>query len=333
LFPNTIPPFAGASVTMGADDPASAHELELRWAGIRAHNRWLSDFCAEVAPGRRLGVAQLLFEDVERALEEIRFAATAGLLGGVLIPNPAADSCLPQLHAPEYEPIWAECEALGLVVTTHGGGGVPDYGPYPSTPIMMFLEFGWYAMRPLVRLMMSGVFERHPGLHFVMTEAGNGSIPETLEMLEWMLLQVRAAGDVSVENRFGAFASQSLSLRPSEYWHRQCFLGASFMTPRDARARHETGVDRVMWGADYPHTEGTFPYTAESYRHTFADIDVTEVALMLGLNAARAYRLDIDALGAVAKEIGPRVEVVHRPLAPEEFPPPGAGTMAFPRVA
>ena len=46
IFPNTIPPFfpGGALVTQAP--PADAHDLELRWAGLQAHNRWLADFCA-----------------------------------------------------------------------------------------------------------------------------------------------------------------------------------------------------------------------------------------------------------------------------------------------
>ena len=54
LFPNTVPPFYAGSPLFNAPDPTSARELELRWAGIHAHNRWLADFCAEL-PGRRAG--------------------------------------------------------------------------------------------------------------------------------------------------------------------------------------------------------------------------------------------------------------------------------------
>ena len=52
VFPNTVPPFF-PSRSLIATAP-SADEFELRWAGLRAHNRWLADFCA-AAPGRRAG--------------------------------------------------------------------------------------------------------------------------------------------------------------------------------------------------------------------------------------------------------------------------------------
>lgn len=79
VFPNTIPPFFPSSSLMAP--PATAEDFERRWAGLRAHNRWLADFCA-AAPGRRAGVFQILLGDVDEAVREIRWAAAAGLKGG-----------------------------------------------------------------------------------------------------------------------------------------------------------------------------------------------------------------------------------------------------------
>jgi predicted TIM-barrel fold metal-dependent hydrolase len=319
LFPNTIPPFFNGSPFFGAPDPKDARELELRWAGIRAHNRWLVDFCGEV-PGRRAGIAQILLDDVDTAVAEVQWVKEQGLMGGILLPNPNADSSVPQLHAPVYEPLWTECESLGLPVNTHGGGGGPSLGAYPSTPVMMFLEFGWYAQRPLVRLIFSGVFERHPDLKFVLTETGNSWVPDLLESLDWFCHQMRTARPNSVEAHFAGPTVGELSLMPSEYWARQCYLGSSFMGPKDCALRYRTGLDRVMWGADYPHAEGTHPYTMEALRYTFAGVDATEVEMMLGLNCAAAYGFDVDALDAVAAEIGPRVDEVAKPFDPTEIP-------------
>ena len=64
IFPNTIPPFFPGGALVTQIPPADAHDLELRWAGLQAHNRWLADFCART-PGRRAGVAQILLHDVD----------------------------------------------------------------------------------------------------------------------------------------------------------------------------------------------------------------------------------------------------------------------------
>ena len=73
IFPNTIPPFFPVASLVTQPPPADAHDLELRWAGLQAHNRWLADFCAR-RPGRRAGIAQILLHDVDRAVDEIRWA-------------------------------------------------------------------------------------------------------------------------------------------------------------------------------------------------------------------------------------------------------------------
>jgi predicted TIM-barrel fold metal-dependent hydrolase len=316
VYPNTIPPFFPGSPVL-ARDPLDV-DLELRWAGVRAHNRWLADFCREL-PGRRAGVAQILLNDIDAALSEILWVKDAGLFGGVLIPNPAPDSHLAPLHAPVYEPVWALCEELQIPVNCHGGAGLPDLGPYPATPALAFVEFGWYAQRPLVRFLFSGVFERHPRLTFIMTEQGNSWVPGLLAGLDWSYHRMRTVPN-SPEQHFGREIAEGLSLRPSEYWDRQCYLGASFMGPHDCMVRDATGVERIMWGSDYPHAEGTHPFTMESLRYTFAGVDPTEVQLMLGSNAARAYGFDLDALATVADRVGPRVREVATPLAPDEFP-------------
>jgi predicted TIM-barrel fold metal-dependent hydrolase len=52
-------------------------------------------------------------------------------------------------------------------------------------------------------------------------------------------------------------------------------------------------VDRLMWGSDYPHTEGTFPYSQEQIMKDFMGVPETEVYQMVRGNAAQLYGLDI----------------------------------------
>ncbi|MCY4272838.1 MAG: hypothetical protein OXF00_09360 [bacterium] len=63
LFPNTQPPFAPPAAT-SFEAPPYSDNFEHRWAGLRAHNRWLADFVSQ-APARRAGVAQVFLGDVE----------------------------------------------------------------------------------------------------------------------------------------------------------------------------------------------------------------------------------------------------------------------------
>ena len=86
IFPNTIPPFFPAVSLVNQAPPANAGDLDRRWAGLQAHNRWLADFCAD-APGRRAGIAQIMLHDVDAAVAEVRWAKEHGLTGGVLLPG------------------------------------------------------------------------------------------------------------------------------------------------------------------------------------------------------------------------------------------------------
>ena len=72
IFPNTVPPFYPRGIINSAG-PATAEEYRLRRAGIKAHNRWLVDFCSQ-APGRRVGLAQIFLNDVDDAVSEVRWA-------------------------------------------------------------------------------------------------------------------------------------------------------------------------------------------------------------------------------------------------------------------
>ena len=184
LFPNTIPPFF-PSGNLVAPQP-SPEEYERRWAGLQAHNRWMVDFCQE-APGRRAGIAQIMLNDVDDAVGEIRWAKDAGLTGGILLPGVPPGAPVPQLHSPEYEPIWAACAELDVVINHHGGGASPNGLITGQTGGAIFLiEQAWYSHRALWHLIFSGVFERHPSLKFVLTEQGGSSwIPGHLEFLDF----------------------------------------------------------------------------------------------------------------------------------------------------
>ena len=65
------------------------------------------------------------------------------------------------------------------------------------------------------------------------------------------------------------------SALPSDYFKRQCFM--SFQ--EDAigmRERETVGLETLMWGSDYPHTESTFPRSREILERILADVPEPE---------------------------------------------------------
>jgi predicted TIM-barrel fold metal-dependent hydrolase len=329
LFPNTVPPFYPKTSLTAQAPPANAGDLDLRWAGLRAHNRWLADFCA-ATPGRRVGIAQILLHDVDAAVAEIRWAKDAGLTGGVLLPGAPPGTGIAPLYKPVYEPIWAVCEELEMPLNHHAGSAVPPLEDTPEDKVIFMLEVTWWANRTLWHLIVGGAMERHPNLQFVFTEQGTAWIPERLAMLDYFFDRMRGgSGSAGSQEMEWGEPIRALSLQPSEYWARQCHVGSSFMRPAEVPLRYAVGVDRIMWGSDYPHREASYPYSREALRIAYAGVDETEVRAMVGGNAAALYGFDLDALAPVAARVGPSHEELARPLALEDVPPGAAKCPAF----
>jgi predicted TIM-barrel fold metal-dependent hydrolase len=305
IFPDGItemnsPPF-GAGLSL----PTESVVPELQWAGARAHNRWLSELVA-MAPERRVGVAIVpALWDVAEAVREVAWARAHGLTGIML---PCIWGGHPPYHHPRYEPLWSACEDQGVVIHFHSGPApVQDYfggelsGTGPPLPGAMGIyvsEVVWWCVRPLGFLIWGGVFERHPRLRVAITEGTSIWVPEYLALLD------QRYSETHYSQKLGDYRSH-LRSRPSEYFHRQVFLGASCMPRREAELRHAIGVGNIMWGSDYPHPEGSWPYTREQMVETFRGLPEAEVAALLGGNAARVYGFDVEKLAPIVARVGP----------------------------
>jgi predicted TIM-barrel fold metal-dependent hydrolase len=307
VFPNTVPPFFPSFVLFAG--PPKPDEYEHRLAGIRAHNRWAVDFQA-AHPGRRAVIGQVFLNDVDDAIADARWIKEHGLQGGLLVPNiPPNTWWMHPLYHPDLDPFWRVCEELELPVNCHSGTGSPDYGDFPFSGLLQALEIPFYSQRPLVQLMVSGVFERFPGLRFVLTELGATWVPELLSMLDLFMGAVRS-GQLG-EFRYAEGGAPAMTA--TEQFHRNVWVGVSMPSPADVAVRDVVGVDRFLWGSDYPHDEGSYPNTVKAIRRAFREVPVDDTRKMLGANAAALYGFDLAALAPLAAEHGPTVAQVHRP--------------------
>jgi predicted TIM-barrel fold metal-dependent hydrolase len=91
-----------------------------------------------------------------------------------------------------------------------------------------------------------------------------------------------------------------------DYWRDNCWAGASFISPHEARRRHEIGVDRMMFGLDYPHFESTYSRTKRWIQSTLGTAGTTEDELrqILSVNAATVFGFDLDQLQPIAERVG-----------------------------
>jgi predicted TIM-barrel fold metal-dependent hydrolase len=308
LFPDGItemntPPF-GAGIGLSPKDA----NAELQWAGARAHNRWMSEFC-QMAPERRCGVAvvPLLF-DIDEAIKEARWARQQDMRS-VMIPVMWHD--YPGYHHPRYDPFWAVCEELELVVNFHSGPAPQEeyFGAWPPLPgedstrgaMGCYLsEVLWWVARPLTFLMWGGVFEKFPNIKVSTTEGMADWVPHQLAI--WDKHYERSA----TEQKLGDYMSH-LSMKPSDYFRRNVRVG-SMVTRKETQDREAIGINNLMWGTDYPHPEGTWPITQNKMDTAFEGVPDADIAAILGGNALTWYGFDAEKLAPIVDRVGPTAD-------------------------
>ena len=313
LFPNTPPPFYPSGV-LTSPGPRSKEEYELRFAGLRAHNRWLADFCSE-APDRRAGFAQIFLDDIGEAIAEVRWAKDAGLRG-VLLPGDHVLKMV-NLYYPDYDPLWAACADLDLPVHRHAAAPTESvYEGGKASQLVHFVEIQFYTSRAISHLIFAGVFERHPNLTFVTTEIASATeIGRELAKMD-MMAKLRDMGTGTPFYAHVKDALEDMHRLPSEYFATNCYVGG----PHDLRQAYDAGIPNLMWGADIPHSEGTAPFSIQALRTTLSDLPERDLDDLLAARAAKVYGFDISRLQTIADETGPTVAELKTPLSADERP-------------
>jgi predicted TIM-barrel fold metal-dependent hydrolase len=267
-------------ISRGLFSNQAVADHETLTAVYRAYNEWIAGFDATI-PGRFHGLGCLPNHDAGLAAEEVRHCAALGLRGAVFVPW---GSALPVWHE-MWEPMWTAAEEHDLVISFHvfeGGGATVGYevkgikrpdviGAWTVVAPMQMDEI-------LVSVILSGVCERHPRLRLVLGESGIGWLPYLLERLD-DTYEERLTDDVT------------LSLPPSGYFKRQIY--ATFQKDfHGVRAMAAIAPDNVMWGSDYPHRDGTWPFSRKAIEEQFRDLPDAVARKITWENVRRVYRLD-----------------------------------------
>lgn len=276
-----------------------------------------ADVCS-VEAERHVGLAHLPIWDIEATLAEVTWAREAGLRG---INFPAPRTGVVEYDRPEWEPFWSVCEDLGMAMTTHAGAGNSwaPVGPHSSAVVLLETAGGWMSRRGVHWMIFSGVFYRHPRLRMVLTEQPGSWWTSYLAELDMVYRSAPARR-----------VREVIPELPSEACRRSLYVGASFIAPFEALDAERDGyADRLLWGSDYPHVEGTWqampesasPTTHLALRHALAGRSADTIRAITGENAVGVYGLDLDALRKVAARINaPTVTEVSVPLDISDIP-------------
>ena len=214
------------------------------------------EFCS-VDP-RLLATCYVPLVDFDRAAamtDEVLDAGTAAIL--------VASGC-PRDHSPSHiglDPVWARAEEARVPVVFHVGGtgdliepgyfknGLPIppdfHGGEENFRSVDYMGIPHPPMQTLATMIFDGVLERFPDLRVGVIEQG------AIWMPSWMR---------QMESAFDAFARheerlQKLSMRPSEYVHRQV-RATPYPTEDVGWIIEQAGADVCMFSSDYPHVEG-----------------------------------------------------------------------------
>ena len=258
-------------------------DSELLTSIFRAYNDWVGEFCSAV-PKRLKGIAMLNMDDVQEGVKELERCAKLGFVGAMTAVYPLEGH---SYDKPEYESLWAAAQDLGIPLSLHintnrPGAGQEFVDQEAATPTFVANVDHWVRMS-LGSIIFSGVFERYPKLQVGSVEMELSWVPHFLDRIDYTYTQREQ--EISGGYRFKEGAL------PSDFFHNNVFVGFQ----EDAlgiRLRDIIGVDNLQWGADYPHTESTFPRSRQILEEILVDCTEGEKAKIAGGNAARVYGLD-----------------------------------------
>jgi len=244
------------------------------------YNNWLKDFCSHY-PDRQIGLACIPYGDIEAAAQEIYRTAKMGLRG---IEVSCSWDMEPMWH-PCWEPLWKAVDDVQLPLHFHT---FPTVNPKAremakglTARAALFEGVSSFQMgliHIIAGMMGAGVFERYPRLKVSFGESGVGWIPYALDRM-----------DFEFEDRF----RDLMKLKPSEYWQRQCKATFQFdvIGPKLIGTNNLMTVETLMWGSDYPHTDGIWPDSTQYIKKQFEGLSDEQIHKITCENAAKFYNL------------------------------------------
>src|SRR5262249_8954134 len=264
-------------------------DSQLMSAIFRAYNDWLGGVCRR-DPARLQGIAMTNLDHVHDGIKELQRTAKMVFAGATITEYPLEDR---RYDRPEYEPFWAAAQDLDMPLSLHTAtrrqGKIRGIGEKTIYDASSRATKVFYPATSMCDMIFSGVFERYRNLKLVIVEFELAWVPHRLSTMDYTYR----------ERHEEALYRFHHDLYPSDFFHRNVLL--SFQ--EDAigiRLRDVIGVDNMMWGSDYPHSESTFPQSRKILAEILEGVPDDEQAKIAGGNTARVYNFDVARLTAPA---------------------------------
>lgn len=254
-------------------DPAALH------AAFQAFNLWLDeDWGFDRGDGRLYAAPMITLADPDLAAAEVGRVLAAGARILVMVPGPVptGDGYVSPGHA-RFDPVWGQLAEAGVPLALHAGlSGAAQYGKLWGTagdagggdmegfkhaafPLVAFQDRG--ISDTFAALICHGVLTRFPDLRLASIENGAMWVPDLLRNL--------TDGHGKMPFAFDE--------HPVEQFTR-CVWVAPYYEDDMAMLKDRLGIDRLLFGSDFPHTEG-LPEPTDFVKDipTFTDDEVRTV--------------------------------------------------------
>jgi predicted TIM-barrel fold metal-dependent hydrolase len=191
---------------------------------------------------------------------------------------------LPSLHNEHWDPFWSACCDEGTIVCMHIGSSSTLVVTSVEAPIDVLISLQPInIVQAAADLLWSPVLRKFPTLKFALSEGGIGWIPYFLDRVDW------------IYQRHHQWTGQDFGdMLPSQVFRDRivtCFID----DPSGLESRHRVGVDTICWECDYPHSDSTWPMSAETLAKSLNPLDDltrAELDAITHGNAMRHFRYD-----------------------------------------
>ncbi|QCG95821.1 Predicted metal-dependent hydrolase, TIM-barrel fold [Azospirillum oryzae] len=271
-FP-TFPGFAGQKFQAHPD-------RDIALAAIQAYNDWHLHDWANAAPGRFIPLCLVPMWDIPAAVAEVKRLSAQGVHAMSFSDNPALLG-YPSIHDDYWDPLWKVCADNQVVICCHIGTGAHAEHASDLSPID-----AWITSMPIsisnsaADWIWAPMWKKYPDLKMALSEGGIGWIPYLLERADFTHRHHNAWTGSNFEGQM-----------PSDIFRKHiitCFIEDRFGLDN----LKYIGEDMVTWECDYPHSDCTWPESADILWNDVKHLPEETIHKITHLNTMREFSYD-----------------------------------------